>query len=72
MNLELFGFILSTVGELCIGYSVLRVHNQVSKDHRIGSNVLSEMKREKRLVISGIILILVGFVLQISFKIVTY
>jgi len=64
MDSELFGFILSTLGELCIGYSVLRVHNQVSKDRRIGSNVLGEMKKERKLAFLGIILIILGFILQ--------
>lgn len=60
----LLGLLLITLGELLIGYSVLRVHDRVDIEEKIDTKVIAEIHKEKRWTILGMIFIAVGFLLE--------
>jgi len=59
------GLTFEVLGTVLIAHTALSVHGRVRKEHLIDEKVISEMKREHALGISGIVLILIGYVLQL-------
>ena len=68
MTLEIIGFTLDVIGKIFIGIAVYFVHKRVMKEEKINKVVLKEMKKEKRIVIVGIILIVIGYLMQLPVK----
>ncbi len=62
---HLVGPTLNVAGEILIAYTVLRVHSRVIKEHRIDKAVFSEMRKEQVLGVLGIILIVIGYLLEV-------
>jgi hypothetical protein len=56
---------LEFLGTLLIGLSVLRVHTHLSKEKKIDQHIINDIKKEKKLTIIGLILIALGFILEI-------
>ncbi|GIW66505.1 MAG: hypothetical protein KatS3mg095_0403 [Candidatus Parcubacteria bacterium] len=69
MNLEFLGFTLDVIGKLMVAYTTIAVHYRVWKEHKIDREVFEAMRREQIIGIIGIILIIVGYLLQIPSKI---
>lgn len=69
MNIFLhhLGLTLDMVGKVLIGVTVLRVHWRFLKERKIDKKVFQEMKLEQRLGVLGIILIIIGYVLELFF-----
>ncbi len=67
MNLLLWGITLGTVGKLVLGIAVLRVHVYILREHRIDDVVLRALKREQYVTLFGLLLIIIGFTLEILF-----
>ncbi|MBI2888392.1 MAG: hypothetical protein HYY60_00890 [Parcubacteria group bacterium] len=67
MNLFITGLVLDTIGEIFIGLAVLMVHRHIMKEHKIDTDVLRTIKKERIVAVAGIFLILVGSLLQIIF-----
>lgn len=67
-KLSLFGFSLVTLGEIMIGYTVIKVHGRISKEQKIDTSVISEMSKEKKVALLGIFFIILGFLMQIPDK----
>ncbi len=63
------GLTLDTLGKILLGLTVLSVHKHVIKEHKIDADVLLSMKREQFLGSLGILLIIVGYVLQLLFHV---
>jgi len=61
------GFTLTTLGEILIAITVLSVHGRVAKEHKIDSKVFLEIKKEKTIGVVGILLLILGFILQLPF-----
>ena len=53
------------VGTVLIAYAALRVHFRFLSEHKVDEKVFNSMKRELRFGILGVVLIAVGYVLQI-------
>lgn len=68
MLLDVIGFILDVAGKVLLGISVYLVHSRVVKEKKINRVVIKEIKKERNLVIIGIILIVVGFFMQLPSK----
>lgn len=68
MNLELFGFILNTIGTIMVAYTAIAVHHHLWKEHKIDAAVFKAMKREQIIGMLGIILIVIGSAMQIPGK----
>jgi len=63
--MELVGRTLEVIGTVIIAYTVLSVHHRVRKEHKIDEVVFKHMKREQAVGIIGIVLIVIGYFLQI-------
>lgn len=67
MNLLLLGLTLSTVGKLVLGWAVLRVHMYMYREHNIDGVVLKAIKREEYITLFSLILIVIGYILEVLF-----
>ncbi len=67
MNLLLWGITLGTIGKLVLGIAVLRVHIRILQEHSIDGIVLKAIKREHYVTVIGLLLIVVGYIFEISF-----
>ncbi len=67
MEMLYLGLTLGTIGKLILGIAVLRVHAFIIREHKIDGVVLRAMKRERYITALGVVLILVGFALEIFF-----
>lgn len=68
MNIEFLGFVLDVIGKIMVAYTAIAVHRRVWKEHKIDEIVFKVMKNEQIIGIAGIILIIIGFILQIPSK----
>ena len=64
---ELVGLTFSTAGELLLAVTVLTVHHKMKKEHRIDAQVEEEISFEQWVGILAIILIAIGYILQVNF-----
>lgn len=65
----LLAIILETTGTLLIAYAALNVHHRFYKEHKVDEAVYNEMKKERKVGIAGIALVLVSFVIQVGLAI---
>lgn len=56
---------LDFAGKILISITAIRVHLTMLKDHKLDSNVFKEIKHESKLGLIAIILLSLGFVLEI-------
>lgn len=68
MNIEFLGFTLDVIGKILVAYTAIAVHRRFWKEHKIDESVFKAMRREQIIGIAGIILIIIGFLLQIPSK----
>ena len=59
------GLTIETIGVVLLGIVVLRVHWHVLKEHRIDADVMHTIKSEQWLGLMSIILIIIGYVIQL-------
>jgi ABC-type iron transport system FetAB permease component len=67
MNLLLLGLTLGTLGKIILGVAVLLVHVHILKEHKIDAVVLKSMKREQLATVLGLVLIVVGYLMEVFF-----
>lgn len=67
MDFLFWGITLGVAGKIMLGLAVMMVHWRVVKEHKIDKRVISEMRRERNIALIGIILILVGYILEMLF-----
>ncbi len=67
MSLLLWGLTIGTVGKLILGIAVMRVHVGILREHRIDDAVLHAIKRERYVTLIGLVLIVLGYVLEVLF-----
>lgn len=63
--LNIIGIVAEAVGTLFIAYTAFRVHDRVRLEHKIDAKVIREMERERASGNWGIVLMLLGYVLQV-------
>lgn len=68
MNLELLGFTLDVIGKIMVAYTAIAVHRRVWQEHKIDKVVFAVMKNEQIIGIIGIVLIVIGYFLQLPAK----
>jgi hypothetical protein len=66
-SLLFWGLTLGIIGKVLLGLSVVLVHTKITKEKHIDGLVLLEMRKERKMAILGIILMVVGYVLELSF-----
>lgn len=69
MNPEFIGFSIDTIGKVMVAYTAIRVHYRFWKEHAIDEKVFTAMKSEQFVGLIGIVFILIGFLLQLPYKI---
>ncbi len=67
--MELLGHTLEVIGVAIIAYTALSVHRRVRKEHQVDEAVFKKMKKEQTVGMFGIVLIILGYLLQIPSKI---
>ncbi len=67
MNLFTIGLVLDTIGKIFVGLAVLMVHRHMFREHSVDPDVLRAMRKEWMLTMIGILLIVIGAVLQLIF-----
>lgn len=65
MSLTFLGNTLSTTGTILVSYMAIAVHYRVRKEHKIDETVFKHMKREQIVGFVGIVLILIGYLLEV-------
>ena len=68
MPLEFIGFTLDVVGKILIAYTAIIVHYRFWKEHKIDEAVFATMRQERLIGIFGVVLIIIGYLLQIPSK----
>jgi hypothetical protein len=69
MSIEFIGFTADVVGKILVAYTAIMVHYRFWKEHKIDEVVFATMKRERLIGILGVVLIIIGYLLQIPSKI---
>ena len=67
MDILFWGITAGFLGKVLLGITVIRVHSRIVKEHHIDEAVLKEMRSEKLLAVAGIMLIVIGYLFEISF-----
>lgn len=60
-----WGLTLSLVGKVLLGASVIMVHRKITSEKHIDGIVLLSMKREQRIAVFGILLMIAGYLLEV-------
>jgi hypothetical protein len=66
--MEFLGFTLDVIGKLMVGFTAIMVHHRFLLEHKVDEFVFQTMKRERLLGVIGIILIILGYILQVPGK----
>lgn len=67
MNILFWGLTISVIGKVLVVVGVLKAHSEISHEHRIDEKVLKTFKIERWITILGLVLIVVGYALEIYF-----
>jgi hypothetical protein len=65
MDLLFMGHTVEFIGKLMIGFTAVAVHYRFWKEHKIDEQVFREMRRERFVGVIGIVLMIVGYFLQL-------
>jgi hypothetical protein len=58
---------LEFIGTILVAYAALKVHHRFLSEHKVDEKVFNSMKRERRLGVLGVVLVAIGYVLQVFF-----
>lgn len=58
------GYVIDTVGKILIAHTAIAVHSRLFKEQKVDNGVLMQIHDERKYAIAGIVLIVIGFVLQ--------
>ena len=73
MSLELIsivGRIVGTLGAILVARTALRVHHRVWKEHKIDNHVFTEMHREQKMGIVGIVAMVAGLAVDVVVSVI--
>jgi len=65
--LEILPNSLEVIGTIFIAFAALRVHHRVLYEHKIDDKVFREMKREWRVGIFGMFLVISGYLINVFY-----
>jgi len=69
MDFDIIGMIIQFIGTMMIAYTALSVHIRVSEDKGITENAVLRIKTERIFGYLGILLLTIGFIIQLYLKI---
>lgn len=64
--MQTLGFTIHTLGEIMVGFTAIMVHHRVWKEHKIDNKVFAEMNRERKIGVVGILLIIIGYIIELA------
>ncbi len=67
--LSIIGFTSDVIGKVLLALSVYFVHSRVVREKKIDKAVLKEMRMERNMALIGLILIVIGYLMQLPAKI---
>ena len=67
MNMLFWGLTIGVIGKVLLVIGVLRAHSGIVSERGIDEKVLSDFRTERTITIIGIVLIVVGYFLEIYF-----
>lgn len=67
MNLLFWALTVSMIGKVLLVVGILKAHGQIAHEHRIDEKVLRVFHVEKIITIAGLILILLGYAMEVYF-----
>ena len=67
MNLLFWGMTISVAGKALLAFGVIMVHMRMAKEHQIDQAVISSFRLEFLITILGLLLIVLGYVMEITF-----
>ena len=67
MNLLFWGITLGAAGKVLLVVAILKAHGSIADEHRIDKRVLKTFRLEKYLTILGLILIILGYLIEMYF-----
>lgn len=67
VNLLFWGLTIGVVGKVLLAVGVLKAHSEIAHEHRIDNRVLRSFKLERTLTLAGLLLIVVGYAMEIYF-----
>lgn len=67
MNLLFIGMTMGVVGKIMLAYGVVLVHIKMAKERRIDEIVVSSFRTEMFITLAGVLFIVVGYFLEVSF-----
>lgn len=67
MNLLFWGLTIGLSGKILLVVGVLLAHNQIAHEQKIDNLVLRSFRKEKVLTILGLLLIIVGYLMEVYF-----
>ena len=70
MEIRLLIATLDILGTIFIAYAALRVHHRVLAEHKVDEKVFRSMKIEQKLGILGVIMIVIGYFVELMWLIV--
>lgn len=68
--MELIGFTIDTIGKILVAYTALAVHHRFVKEHKVDEKLFMVMKKEQVIGVIGVIMIVVGFMIQMPYKLI--
>lgn len=66
MNPHLIGLTLDTLGTVLIAFMALSVHHKFLNEHKVDENLFNTMRKEQVIGGLGVILLVIGYIIQIS------
>jgi len=63
------GFTIDVIGKVMVAYTAIMVHHRFWQEHRVDDKVFRTMRRERIFGIIGLVLIIIGYFLQVPAKI---
>ena len=67
MNILFWGLTISVLGKVLLVIGILKAHGEITHEHRIDAKVLKTFETERLLTILGLLLIVIGYGLEIYF-----
>jgi len=67
MNLLFWGLTISLLGKVMLAAGVLLAHSEIAHEHRIDAKVLRIFRIEMWITLFGLVLIVIGYFMEITF-----
>lgn len=67
MNILFWGLTIGVLGKVLVALAILKVHHIMAEERKIDNRVIRSFALEKTITISGVIAIIVGYLMELYF-----